>query len=75
MPLQTKSPQRVVMTRMSKIADTRDRSFDLEFWQAQSPAARFAAAWELVEGYLRRQGRAQELELQRYVTALKRRER
>ena len=63
------------MTRMSKIADTRDRSFNLEFWQAQSPAARFAAAWELVEDYLRRQGRAHELELQRCVTALKRRER
>lgn len=25
-----------------------DRSFDLEFWQAQPEAARFAAAWELV---------------------------
>ncbi len=25
-----------------------DRSFDLNFWQAQPEAARFAAAWELV---------------------------
>ena len=25
-----------------------DRSFDIEFWQAQSLAARFDAAWELV---------------------------
>jgi hypothetical protein len=25
-----------------------DRSFDLEFWQAQPPQARFAASWDLV---------------------------
>jgi hypothetical protein len=25
-----------------------DRSFDLQFWQAQTPQARFLAAWELV---------------------------
>jgi hypothetical protein len=25
-----------------------DRSFDLQFWQAQSPQARFSAAWELI---------------------------
>ena len=26
-----------------------DSNFDIEFWQAQGPAAIFAAAWELVE--------------------------
>ncbi len=26
-----------------------DRSFDIEFWQAQGDEAIFAAAWELVE--------------------------
>lgn len=26
-----------------------DRSFDINFWQSQSPAARFAAAWNLIE--------------------------
>ena len=25
-----------------------DRSFDVTFWQKQSPEARFAAAWELI---------------------------
>ncbi|MBN1559763.1 hypothetical protein JW998_05905 [candidate division KSB1 bacterium] len=25
-----------------------DRSFDVQFWQNQSPCARFDAAWELI---------------------------
>jgi hypothetical protein len=25
-----------------------DRSFDLAFWQAQTPTARFQASWELI---------------------------
>ena len=33
--------------RRGKITDL-DRSFDLEFWQMQSPSARFEAAWELI---------------------------
>ena len=33
--------------RRGKITDL-DRSFDLEFWQKQSPSARFEAAWELI---------------------------
>lgn len=32
--------------RRGKLEDL-DRSFDLAFWQAQSPAARMNAAWEL----------------------------
>ena len=36
-----------MMERKGKI-ENMDRSFDLEFWQAQSDTARFAAAWELV---------------------------
>ncbi len=32
--------------RRGKLEDL-DRSFDLAFWQAQSPAARANAAWEL----------------------------
>ena len=32
--------------RRGKLEDL-DRSFDLAFWQAQSPAARMDAAWEL----------------------------
>ena len=33
--------------RRGKIEDL-DRSFDLAFWQSQSPQARIQAAWELV---------------------------
>ena len=36
-----------IIERFGKIEDM-DRSFDIEFWQAQEPAAIFAAAWELV---------------------------
>lgn len=43
----TNAPEPVIMERKGKIEDL-DRSFDLQFWQAQSDTARFAAAWELV---------------------------
>lgn len=33
--------------RKGKLSDL-DRSFDLEFWQAQTPQKRIEAAWELV---------------------------
>jgi len=33
--------------RKGKLSDL-DRSFDLEFWQAQTPQMRFEATWELV---------------------------
>ena len=33
--------------RRGRIEDL-DRSFDLQFWQSQSPQARFDVAWELV---------------------------
>jgi hypothetical protein len=35
------------MERTGRIEEM-DRSFDLDFWQAQDDTARFAAAWELV---------------------------
>lgn len=35
------------MERRGKIKEL-DRAFDLEFWQSQSPQARFDAAWELI---------------------------
>jgi hypothetical protein len=35
------------MERRGKIEDL-DRSFDIAFWQAQPPKARFDAAWELI---------------------------
>ena len=36
-----------VIERKGKITDL-DRSFDLQFWQAQTPQARFNAAWDLI---------------------------
>lgn len=56
----------VVMVRRVRLEETRERDFDLVFWQAQSSAARFDATWE----YLKRQGREDELRLQRSVASL-----
>jgi len=36
-----------IIERKGRIEDL-DRSFDLKFWQAQEPQARFAATWELI---------------------------
>ena len=48
-----------------------DRSFDIEFWQAQGDEAIFSAAWEMVEVAEEvRNGRKPTL--QRTATALKR---
>ena len=33
--------------RHGKKIEQMDRSFDLKFWQAQNPTARFDASWEL----------------------------
>ena len=35
------------MERKGKLEEL-DRSFDFQFWQAQSPQVRFAAMWELI---------------------------
>ena len=35
------------MARRVRIEDL-DRSFDISFWQAQEPAVRFDAAWQLI---------------------------
>ncbi len=61
-----------VMERRGKLEDL-DRSFDLEFWQAQSDTARFEAAWELVLTTQRLQGRhVRQLRLQRSVESFQR---
>lgn len=44
--------QTIFLERRGKIKDL-DRSFDLTFWQAQSPQARFNATWELIVHYAR----------------------
>ena len=61
----------VVMAQKVALKDA-DRCFDVAFWQAQDTTARFNAAWELVEHYLRREGRENELRLQRSVATLQR---
>ena len=46
-----------------------DRSFDLEFWQAQPPKARFDAVWEMIVHYMKVKGQdVRQLRLQRSVT-------
>ena len=56
--------------------DKRDRSFDLRFWQAQSPEARFNAAWELVVHYAMVKGLdARQLRLQRTIETFQRQQR
>jgi len=53
--------------RMGKIEEM-DRSFDIKFWQAQSDADRFAAAWELVvHSYIIKGKDVSELRLQRDI--------
>jgi len=62
----------IVMERRGKFEDL-DRSFDLQFWQAQSDTARFAAAWDLVVTAYRVQGKdVRELRLQRSVETFQR---
>jgi len=54
--------------------DEQDRSFDIEYWQRQDSAARFAAAWELVVfAHERKGGDSSELRLQRTIESLEHR--
>ena len=53
-----------------------DRSFDLEFWQAQPAQARFQAAWELVVHAWKIKGHdVRQLRLQRSVETFQRQQR
>ncbi len=66
---------RLVMTRLAKIEDQNDRSFDIEFWQRLSDEQRLNAVWELAVFAHTAKGRdPSELRLQRTVENLKRRE-
>ena len=67
-----KIPAQLIMERRGKLEDL-DRSFDLQYWQAQSDTARFEAAWELVLTAQRMQGRhVRQLRLQRSVESFQR---
>jgi hypothetical protein len=57
----------LVMERKGRIEDL-DRSFDIEFWQAQDSGARFSAAWELVVFAYKIKGKdVSELRLQKHI--------
>lgn len=65
----------MIMEKRGRIEDL-DRSFDVQYWQAQPEAARFAAAWELVELAWKLKGRdPRELRLQRTVENFQRQRR
>jgi hypothetical protein len=64
-----------IMERRGKIADL-DRTFDLRFWQAQSPQARFDAAWQLIVYAWRVKGNdVRQLRLHRSVETFQRQQR
>jgi hypothetical protein len=61
-----------VMERRGKITDL-DRTFDLQFWQAQTSQARFDAAWEMIVYAWRVKGNdVRQLRLQRSVETFQR---
>jgi hypothetical protein len=63
------------MTRLGKLSESNDRSFDIEFWQSLSDSQRMTAMWELVEtAHKLKGGNVDELRLQRSVGGFKRRE-
>lgn len=50
------------------------RSWDIKFWQSQSPTTRFIATWKMVEDFYRIRGKrinANSLRLQRSVENIK----
>ena len=60
--------------RKGKLEDL-DRSFDLDFWQAQTPKARFEATWELIVHASKVKGiDVRQLRLQRSVETFQRQE-
>lgn len=69
-PSKSKRP-RFVMWQVGKIKDM-NQEFDVAYWQAQDTTARLNAGWELVVYYLTRQGRTDELRLQRSIGSLQR---
>ena len=65
----------VKMARRGKLEDL-DRSFDIQYWQSQTPAARFQATWELILHAAKVKGLdVRELRLQRSVETFQRQQR
>ena len=64
--------RRNFVERRGKLQDM-DRSFDLKFWQAQSPKARSDAVWEMIVHAMKVKGHdVRQLRLQRSVTNFQR---
>lgn len=64
-----------IVERRGKIEDL-DRSFDLKYWQAQTPTARFEATWELIVHASRVKGQdVRQLRLHRSVESFQRQQR
>jgi hypothetical protein len=65
----------VKVARRGKLEDL-DRSFDIQFWQSQTPAARFQATWELILYAAKVKGLdVRKLRLQRSVETFQRQQR
>lgn len=65
----------VRMARRGRLEEL-DRSFDIQFWQAQTSAARFEATWELVVHVAQVKGLdVHQLRLQRTVETFQRQRR
>lgn len=64
---------RVVMTKLARIEDQNNRSFDIEFWQRLTDEQRMQAVWDLVIFDYELKGKdLNELRLQRTVENLQR---
>ena len=64
-----------IIERRGKIENL-DRSFDLQFWQAQPASLRFQAAWELMQHAWKIKGHdVRQLRLQRSVENFQRQQR
>lgn len=63
---------KLVMSRLSTVAEQGDRSFDLAFWQQMTDEQRLQAVWDLVVFDWEMKGRnTDELRLQRSVECLR----
>ena len=64
--------RRQIVERHGKLEEL-DRSFDLDFWRAQTPKARFDATWDLIVHYAKVKGiDVRQLRLQRSVESFQR---
>ncbi len=69
-----KNRQKKIWERLTPLSKD-DRSWDIAFWQTQSPSARLEAAWGMVRDFYRLKGKkvdAHKLRLQRSVENIKR---